>query len=56
MNLIGFMGQAGSGKDTAADYLVKYYDFIRVAAADAMKEDLCCYLDMDLKTLEQYKK
>ena len=48
MQLIGFMGQAGSGKDTAADYLVDQYKFIRVAAADAMKEELCRYLNMDL--------
>jgi len=55
MQLIGFMGQAGSGKDTAADYLVEHYKFVRVAAADTMKEDLCSYLDMDLETLESIK-
>ena len=26
--LIGFLGKIGSGKDTAADYLVKYYNYI----------------------------
>jgi len=55
MNIIGMCGKGGSGKDTVADYLVENYDFHRVAAADAMKEDLCRYLDMDLNTLESIK-
>ena len=48
-------GKGGSGKDTVADYLVENYGYHRVAAADAMKEDLCRYLDMDLGTLEKIK-
>ena len=55
MNVIGVCGKGGSGKDTIANYLVENYDFNRVAAADAMKDDLCRYLDMDLHTLESYK-
>ena len=55
MNIIGMCGKGGSGKDTVADYLVKNYDYHRVAAADAMKDDLCRYLDMDLDTLEKFK-
>ena len=55
MNIIGMCGKGGSGKDTVADYLVAHYNYHRVAAADAMKEDLCRYLDMDLQTLESIK-
>ena len=55
MNIIGMCGKGGSGKDTVADYLVQNYDYHRVAAADAMKDDLCRYLDMDLDTLEKFK-
>lgn len=35
--IIAFLGKAGVGKDTAADYLVKKYNFTKVAFADPMK-------------------
>ena len=35
--IIGICGQAGSGKDTAADFLVKNANFVKVAFADPMK-------------------
>lgn len=35
--IIGISGLAGSGKDTAADYLVKDHGFVRVALADKLK-------------------
>jgi len=54
-NIIGVCGKGGSGKDTIADYLVKNHNYNRVAAADAMKDDLCRYLDMDRETLELIK-
>lgn len=55
MNIIGICGKGGSGKDSIANYLIQKYEYARVAAADAMKVDLCKYLDMDLTTLELYK-
>jgi hypothetical protein len=36
--IIGFGYKAQSGKDTAADYLVKEHQFMRVAFADTLKE------------------
>jgi len=35
--IIGLSGQAGAGKDTTADLLVKDYGFVKVALADPMK-------------------
>src|SRR5216684_2269957 len=38
--LIGFCGQRQSGKDTAANYLIKRYGYTRQAFADALKFDV----------------
>lgn len=38
--IIGLMGYPGSGKDTIAKHLVEKHGFVRVAFADAMREDL----------------
>jgi hypothetical protein len=35
--IIGIAGLAGSGKDTAAEFLVKNHNFVRVALADKLK-------------------
>lgn len=35
--ILGILGQAGSGKDTVADHLVKKYRFMKVALADPLK-------------------
>ncbi len=35
--LVGICGLAGSGKDTAADFIVKHGDFVKVAFADPLK-------------------
>jgi hypothetical protein len=37
MNIIGVTGQAGVGKDTFAEYMVKKHNFVRIALADPMK-------------------
>jgi hypothetical protein len=36
-NLVGISGVAGSGKDTAGNYLVREFDFIKIAFADPLK-------------------
>ncbi|NDE16971.1 deoxynucleotide monophosphate kinase, partial [bacterium] len=38
MILLGLVGSKGVGKDTAAHYLVKKYDFVSMAYADPLKE------------------
>ncbi len=35
--IIGFLGQSESGKDTAADWFVQRYGFVKVALADPLK-------------------
>jgi hypothetical protein len=50
LTLIGLIGQAGSGKDTAADYLCQRYGFVRAsyaAAPRAMLEALLSTLNID---------
>lgn len=37
MSVIGICGRAGSGKDTAADYLCQKHGFVKVALADPLK-------------------
>ena len=36
--IIGFLGNKGSGKDTAGNYLVKHHNYKRYAFADPIKE------------------
>src|SRR6266705_2754477 len=38
--IIGLAGQMGSGKDTAAAYLVDIYKYTRVAFADGVREEV----------------
>jgi len=46
LNLIGFMGKAGSGKDTAADILVREFGFTKESLAAPMKRGLAAMLDL----------
>jgi dephospho-CoA kinase len=48
MILIGLVGSKGVGKDTAADFLVKKYDFVSMAYADPLKE--ACRVVFNLTT------
>ena len=53
--LIGFTGLKGSGKDTAAQVLVKDFDFVRHAFADKLKEGVCRLFNISLEDLEWLK-
>lgn len=53
--IIGFCGLKGAGKDTAADYLVKNYDFEKVSFAAPMKRAVAALFDIPLHEIENFK-
>ncbi len=50
--IIGFVGFIGSGKDTAADYLVNYHGFRRDSFANTLKDAVSCVFGWDRILLE----
>jgi len=50
--IIGLIGFIGSGKDTAADYLVKKYDFKRLSFAGTLKDAVAAVFGWDRSLLE----
>lgn len=38
MNIVGIVGQQGSGKDTAALYLAKHYGLLHISTSDQIRE------------------
>jgi hypothetical protein len=50
--IIGFVGFIGSGKDTAADYLVNFYGFRRDSFANTLKDAVACVFGWDRTLLE----
>lgn len=56
--IIGICGQAGSGKDTAADFLVKDHGFAKVSFADPMKrfcQEIFDFTDEQLWGASKYR-
>jgi hypothetical protein len=53
--LIGLTGRARSGKDTAADYLVRRYGFVKHSFAAPIREFVARIAGMTLSELEQTK-
>ena len=45
--IIGFVGLIGSGKDTAADYLVNSYEFRRDSFAATLKDAVAAIFGWD---------
>lgn len=50
--IIGFVGFIGSGKDTAADYLVNSHGFRRDSFANTLKDAVACVFGWDRTMLE----
>ena len=50
--IIGFLGFIGSGKDTAADYLVNFHGFRRDSFASTLKDAVACVFGWDRTLLE----
>ena len=50
--IIGFLGFIGSGKDTAADYLVNFHGFRRDSFAATLKDAVACVFGWDRTLLE----
>jgi hypothetical protein len=50
--IIGFVGFIGSGKDTAADYLVNYHEFRRDSFASTLKDAVAAVFGWDRILLE----
>lgn len=53
--LIGFAGPAGSGKDTAADYLCDAYFMLRLAFADPIYRAVAAMLDTGVDDVKAHK-
>ena len=50
--IVGFVGFIGSGKDTAADYLVNFHGFRRDSFANTLKDAVACVFGWDRTMLE----
>lgn len=50
--IVGFVGFIGSGKDTAADYLVNYHQFRRDSFANTLKDAVAAVFGWDRTLLE----
>ena len=50
--IIGLCGLIGSGKNTAAEYLMKEYGFISVSFAETLKDAAACIFGWDRDMLE----
>ena len=50
--IIGFCGLIGSGKDTAADYLVNFHEFKRESYAGSLKDAVAAVFGWDREMLE----
>lgn len=52
MKIVGFVGLIGSGKDTAADYLVRNHNYVRDSFAGSLKDAVAFIFGWDRTLLE----
>jgi hypothetical protein len=53
--IIGLTGKKGSGKDTAAKYLVDNYGYERKGFADSLKKSVAALFDIPFEKVDEYK-
>jgi hypothetical protein len=53
--IIGFCGKKGSGKDTAAKYLVENYGYTRVGFADNLKKSVAALFNIPIEWVDEFK-
>lgn len=53
--IIGFHGVKGSGKDTAAQYLIDNYGFQKIAFADKLKEAVANLFNFPIEKVDEWK-
>lgn len=53
--IVGITGKKNSGKDTAADYLVKKLGFTKIGFADKLKESFAALFDISIEDIERLK-
>ena len=53
--IIGFHGVKGSGKDTAAQYLIDNYGFQKIAFADKLKEAVANLFNVPIEKVDEWK-
>jgi hypothetical protein len=53
--IIGLTGKKGSGKDTAAKYLVDNYGYERKAFADSLKRSVAALFDIPFERVDEWK-
>lgn len=52
MKIIGLTGEAGSGKDTIADYLVEHHDFRKISFAEPLRRGLQAMFGIPMHMLQ----
>lgn len=52
MKIIGLTGEAGSGKDTIADYLVSHHDFRKISFAEPLRRGLQAMFGIPMHMLQ----
>lgn len=52
VQIVGFTGKAGSGKDTAADFLVEHFGFVKMSFAGPLKRGISEMFGIPMETMQ----